>query len=100
MLTHGWWQMPFGWLQNNLQYRSNPIWAAELWKDNASQVENLVIKVCRVDAHITRSLATEEHENKQQVDQAAKIERAQMDLDCQYKGELFLAWWAHYTLGH
>ena len=33
-------------------------------------------------------------------DQAAKIEVAQIDLDWQNKSELFLAWWAHETLGH
>lgn len=45
-------------LQNNWQCRNNPIWAAELWKDIASQEENLAIKVCHVDAHIPRSLQT------------------------------------------
>ncbi|KAK4825645.1 hypothetical protein QYF61_001430 [Mycteria americana] len=30
----------------------------------------------------------------------AKIEVAQVDLDWQDKGELFIAWWAHDTSGH
>ncbi|KAK4807124.1 hypothetical protein QYF61_018465 [Mycteria americana] len=47
-----------------------------------------------------RSWATEEHQNNQQVDQAAKIEEAQVDLDWQHKGELFIARWAHDTSGH
>jgi len=34
------------------------------------------------------------------VDQAAKIEVAQVDLDWQHKGELFIARWDHDTLGH
>ncbi|GAB0210030.1 hypothetical protein GRJ2_003468800 [Grus japonensis] len=41
-----------------------------------------------------------EHQNNQQVDQAAKIEVAQVDLDWQRKGELFIARWAHDTSGH
>ena len=44
--------------------------------------------------------ALEEHQNNQQVDKAAKIEVAQMDLDWQHKSELFLAQWAHDTSGH
>ncbi|GAB0185445.1 macrophage immunometabolism regulator [Grus japonensis] len=36
----------------------------------------------------------------QQVDQAAEIEVAQVDLDQQHKGELFIAHWAHDTSGH
>ncbi|KAK4806833.1 hypothetical protein QYF61_005629 [Mycteria americana] len=64
------------------------------------EVENLVVKVCHVDAHVPKSQATEEHQNNQQVDQAAKIEVAQVDLDWQHKGELFIARWAHDTSGH
>ncbi|KAK4826081.1 hypothetical protein QYF61_005040 [Mycteria americana] len=37
---------------------------------------------------------------QQQVDQAAKIEAAQVDLDWQHKGGLFIARWAHDTSGH
>ncbi|KAK4809933.1 hypothetical protein QYF61_001660 [Mycteria americana] len=67
------------------------LWAAALWQDTAAQVEKLVVKVRN---------ATEEHENNQQVDQAAQIEVAEVDLDWQHKGELFIAWWAHDTSGH
>ncbi|KAK4823595.1 hypothetical protein QYF61_003795, partial [Mycteria americana] len=49
-------------------------------------VENLVVKVRCVDAHVPKSRATEEQQNNQQVDQAAKIEVAQVDLDWQNKG--------------
>ncbi|KAK4806727.1 hypothetical protein QYF61_007525 [Mycteria americana] len=64
------------------------------------RVENLVVKVRHVDAHVPKSRATEEHQNNQQVDQAAKIEVAQVDLDWQHKDELFIARWAHDTSGH
>ena len=43
---------------------------------------------------------TEEHQNNHQVDQAAKIEVAQVDLDWQHKGERCIARWAHGTSGH
>ncbi|KAK4810919.1 hypothetical protein QYF61_013327, partial [Mycteria americana] len=66
----------------------------------AARVEKLVVKVRHVDAHVPKSQATEEHQNNQQVDQAAKIEVAQVDLDWQHKGELFIALWAHDTSGH
>uniref|UniRef100_A0A8B9FPQ9 ribonuclease H n=1 Tax=Amazona collaria TaxID=241587 RepID=A0A8B9FPQ9_9PSIT len=93
----GWLQQ---WKQSNWQRRGKPIWAAALWQDIAARVQNLVIKVRHVDAHVPKSRATEEHQNNQQVDKAAQIEVAQMDLDWQHKGELFLARWAHDTLGH
>ncbi|GAB0207847.1 hypothetical protein GRJ2_003250400 [Grus japonensis] len=88
----------WGWLQqwkrNNWQHRGKPIWAAPLWQDIAARLEKLVVKVRHVDAHVPKSRATEEHQNNnQQVDQAAKIEVAQVDLDWQHKGELFTAWW-------
>ncbi|KAK4810590.1 hypothetical protein QYF61_007327 [Mycteria americana] len=93
----GWLQQ---WKQNNWQRRGKPIWAAASWQDIAARVENLVVKVRHVDAHVPKSQATEEHQNNEQVDQAAKIEVAQVDLDWQQKGELFIAWWAHDTSGH
>ncbi|KAK4826299.1 hypothetical protein QYF61_007146 [Mycteria americana] len=75
-------------------------WAAALWQDIAARVENLVVKALHVDAHVPRSRATEEHQNNQQVDQAAKIEVAQVDLDWQHKCELLIARWTHDTSGH
>ncbi|GAB0207493.1 hypothetical protein GRJ2_003215000 [Grus japonensis] len=94
----------WGWLQqwkrNNWQRRGKPIWAAPLWQDIAARLEKLVVKVHHVDAHVPKSRAAEEHQNNQQVDQAAKIEVAQVDLDWQRKGELFIARWAHDTSGH
>lgn len=47
-----------------------------------------------------KSCATEEHQNNQQVDKAAKTGIAQRDLDWVQKGELFIAQWAHETSGH
>ncbi|KAK4806878.1 hypothetical protein QYF61_012599 [Mycteria americana] len=79
------------WKQSNWQRRGKPIWAAALWQNIAARVENLAVKVRHVDAHVPESRATEEHQNNQQVDQAAKIEVAQVDLDWQHKGELFIA---------
>ncbi|GAB0183600.1 hypothetical protein GRJ2_000825300 [Grus japonensis] len=94
----------WGWLQqwkrSNWQCRGKPIWAAPLWQDIAAWLEKLVVKARHVDAHVPKSWAAEEHQNDQQVDQAAKIEVAQVDLDWQYKGELFIARWAHDTSGH
>ncbi|PKU34173.1 hypothetical protein llap_15523 [Limosa lapponica baueri] len=40
---------------------------------------------------MAKSRATKEHQNKQQVDWAAKIEVAEVDLDWQHKGELVIA---------
>ncbi|GAB0185532.1 hypothetical protein GRJ2_001018500 [Grus japonensis] len=93
----GWLQQ---WKQSNWQYRGKPIWAAPVWQDIAAQLEKLVVKVRHVDAHVPKSRATEEHQNNQQVDQAAKIEVTQVDLDWQHKGELFIARWPHDTSGH
>ncbi|TRZ05527.1 hypothetical protein HGM15179_020368 [Zosterops borbonicus] len=52
------------------------------------------------DAHVPRSRANEEQQNNQQVDEAAKIGELKIDLDCEHKGELFLARWAHDASGH
>ena len=93
----GWLQQ---WKQSNWQHRSKPFWAAALWQDIAAQVGNLVVKVHHIDAHIPKSRATEEHQNNQQVGQAAKTEVAQVDLDWQRESELFIAHWAHGTSGH
>jgi len=52
-----------------------------LWQDIAAQLEKLVIKILHVDARAHKSWATEEHQNNQQVDEAAKIKVAHVDLD-------------------
>ncbi|XP_064309328.1 ribonuclease H-like [Phalacrocorax carbo] len=94
------WEWLQQWKQSNWQRRGKPIWAATLWQDIAARVENLVVKVHHMDVHIPKSQATEEHLNNQQVDQAAEIEVAQVDLDWQHTGELSIAPWAHGTSGH
>ena len=71
-----------------------------MWQDIAAQVENLAVKVHHVDAHVPKNRATEEHRNNEQVDNVVRIEVAQMDLDWDHKGELFVAQWAHATSGH
>ena len=60
----------------------------------------MVVKVHHVDAHVPKIRATEEQKNNHQVDRAARIEVAQIDLDWQNRGELFLARWDHETSGH
>jgi len=57
----------------------------------------MVVKVRHIGAHVPKSCATEEHQNNQQMDQATRIEVAQVDW--QNKRELFLAQWAHCTSG-
>jgi len=84
----GWLQQ---WKQSNWQRRGKPIWAAPLWRDTAVLLEKLAVKVHHVDVHIPKSRATEEHQNNHQVDQAAKTEVAQVDLDWQHKGQFFIA---------
>jgi len=71
-----------------------------LWQDIAAQLEKLVVKVRHVDAYVPKSRATEKLQNNQQVDQAAKIAVAQVDLDWQLKGELSTCQWARDTSGH
>jgi len=100
MVANGLWGWLQQWNKNNWKHRGKPIWAASLWEDIAARLEQLAVKVCHLDAHVPKSQATEEHQNKHQVDQAAKIEVAQVDLDWQHKGELFIAQWARDTSDH
>ncbi|KAJ7396399.1 hypothetical protein BTVI_145476 [Pitangus sulphuratus] len=52
-----------------------------LWQDIVAQVENMTLKVHHIDAHMPKSHATEEHQNNEQVDKAAKIGIDQVDLE-------------------
>ena len=61
----GWLQQ---WKQNNWQWRGRPVWAAELWKDIAARIKNMVVKVRHVDAHVPKNRATEEQQNNHRVD--------------------------------
>ena len=64
----GWLQQ---WEQNNWQRRGKPVWTAELWKDIAARIKNIVVKVRHLDAHVPKNQATEEQKNAHQVDRAA-----------------------------
>ncbi|RMC19235.1 hypothetical protein DUI87_03841 [Hirundo rustica rustica] len=98
MVANALWGWLDRWKKANWQCRGKPIWAADEWKDIATWVERLPVKVRHVDAHVPRSWANEEHQNNEQVDQAVKIEVSK--IDWQQKGELFLARWAHDASGH
>uniref|UniRef100_A0A8U8BQ67 Uncharacterized protein n=1 Tax=Geospiza parvula TaxID=87175 RepID=A0A8U8BQ67_GEOPR len=100
MVANALWGWLERWKKANWQRRGKPIWAADEWKDIAARLEKLPVKVRHVDAHVPKSRANEEHQNNEQVDQAAKIEVSKIDLDWQHKGELFLARWAHDASGH
>ncbi|RMC04244.1 hypothetical protein DUI87_19063 [Hirundo rustica rustica] len=100
MVANALWGWLEKWKKANWQHRGKPIWAADEWKDIATRVDKLPVKVCHIDAHVPKSRANEEHQNNEQVDQAAKIEVSKIDLDWQHKGELFLARWAHDASGH
>ena len=82
----------WGWLERwkNANWKRRGIWVADEWKDVATWVEKLPVKVCHIDAHVPKSRANEEHRHNKQVDQAAEIGVSQIDLDWQHKGELFL----------
>ncbi|RMB97664.1 hypothetical protein DUI87_25815 [Hirundo rustica rustica] len=100
MVANALWGWLDRWKKANWQRRGKPIWDADEWKDIATRVGKLPVKVRHVDAHVPKSRANEEHRNNEQVDQAAKIEVSKIDLDWQHKGELFLARWAHDASGH
>ncbi|RMB88019.1 hypothetical protein DUI87_33965 [Hirundo rustica rustica] len=100
MVANALWGWLKRWKEANWQRGGKPIWAAKEWKDIATRVERLPVKVHHVDAHIPKSRANEEHRNNEQVDRAAKIEVSKIDLDWEHKGELFLARWAHDASGH
>ncbi|XP_050842343.1 uncharacterized protein LOC103824792 isoform X1 [Serinus canaria] len=100
MVANALWGWLERWKKANWQHRGKPIWAADEWKDIATRLEKLPVKVRHVDSYVPKSRANEEHRNNKQVDQAAKIEVSKIDLHWQHKGELFLAQWAHDASGH
>lgn len=65
-LTLGWWQTGC--------YGSGgkSVWAAALWQDIAAKAEDLPAKVHHGEPHIPKSHANEEHQNHEQVNQAAR----------------------------
>ncbi|GAB0190200.1 hypothetical protein GRJ2_001485300 [Grus japonensis] len=76
MVANALWGWLHQWKKTSWQRRGKPIWAAALWQDITARVENMAVKVRHVDAYVPKSCATEEHQNNEQVDKAAKIEVA------------------------
>ncbi|RMC22174.1 hypothetical protein DUI87_03047 [Hirundo rustica rustica] len=86
------------WKEANWQPGGKPIWAAKEWKDIATRVERLPVKVRHVDAHIPKSRANEEHRNKEQVihdcETCAAIKQAKWVKPLWYGGR-----WSKYKYG-
>ncbi|RMB95365.1 hypothetical protein DUI87_28353 [Hirundo rustica rustica] len=55
MVANALWGWLEKWKKANWQRRGKPIWAADEWKDIASWVEKLPVKVRHVDAHVPKS---------------------------------------------
>ncbi|RMC03471.1 hypothetical protein DUI87_20670 [Hirundo rustica rustica] len=71
MVANGLWGWLEKWKKANWQRRGKPIWAANEWKDIATRVEKLPVKVRHVDAHVPKSRANEEHRNNEQAHDAS-----------------------------
>ncbi|RMC05606.1 hypothetical protein DUI87_17691 [Hirundo rustica rustica] len=67
MVANALWGWLDRWKKANWQHRGKPSWAADEWKDIATRVEKLPVKVRHVDAHVPKSRANEEHRNNEQV---------------------------------
>ncbi|RMC20409.1 hypothetical protein DUI87_01259 [Hirundo rustica rustica] len=67
MVANALWGWLKRWKEANWQRGGKPIWAAEEWKDIATRVGRLPVKVRHVDAHIPKSRANEEHRNNERV---------------------------------
>ncbi|RMC22082.1 hypothetical protein DUI87_02954 [Hirundo rustica rustica] len=57
MVANALWGWLEKWKKANWQRRGKPIWAVDEWKDIATQVEKLPVKVRHVDAHVPKSRA-------------------------------------------
>ncbi|RMC05691.1 hypothetical protein DUI87_17776 [Hirundo rustica rustica] len=68
MVANALWGWLERWKKANWQCRGKSIWAADEWKDIATRVEMLLVKVRHVDAHVPKSRANEEHRNNKQID--------------------------------
>ncbi|RMC16019.1 hypothetical protein DUI87_08226 [Hirundo rustica rustica] len=86
------------WKKTNWQRRGKPIWAADEWKDIATQVEKLPVEVRHVDAHVPKSRAHEEHRKNEQVihdcETCAAIKQAKRVKPLWYGGR-----WSKYKYG-
>ncbi|RMC21389.1 hypothetical protein DUI87_02252 [Hirundo rustica rustica] len=61
MVANALWGWLDRWKKADWQRKEKPIWAADEWKDIATQVEKLPVKVRHVDAHVPKGRANEEH---------------------------------------
>ncbi|RMB97172.1 hypothetical protein DUI87_26333 [Hirundo rustica rustica] len=66
MVANALWGWLERWTKANWYCRGKPIWAADEWKDIATLVEKLPVKVCHVDTHVPKIQASEEHGNNKQ----------------------------------
>ncbi|RMB92716.1 hypothetical protein DUI87_30862 [Hirundo rustica rustica] len=98
MVANALWGWLKRWKEANWQHGGKPIWAAEEWKDIATRVGRLPVKVRHVDAHIPKSRANEEHRNNEQVihdcETCAAIKQAKRVKPLWYGGR-----WSKYKYG-
>ncbi|RMB92390.1 hypothetical protein DUI87_31191 [Hirundo rustica rustica] len=98
MVANALWGWLEKWKKANWQRRGKPIWAADEWKDIATRVEKLPVKVRHVDAHVPKSRANEEHRNNEQVihdcETCAAIKQAKRVKPLWYGGR-----WSKYKYG-
>ncbi|RMB97036.1 hypothetical protein DUI87_26483 [Hirundo rustica rustica] len=98
MVANALWGWLEKWKKANWQRRGKPIWAADEWKDIATRVEKLPVKVRHVDAHVPESRANEEHQNNEQVihdcETCAAIKQAKRVKPLWYGGR-----WSKYKYG-
>ena len=79
---------------------ANPSGPLHYGKTLLPRVENMVVEVHHIDAHVPKNCATEEYQNNQQVYQPLGLKQLRWSWDWQRKGERVLGWWAHDTSGH
>ncbi|RMC19429.1 hypothetical protein DUI87_04040 [Hirundo rustica rustica] len=98
MVANALWGWLKRWKEANWQHGGKPIWAAKEWKDIATRVERLPVKVHHLDAHISKSRANEEHRNNEQVihdcEMCAAIKQAEQVKPLWYGGR-----WSKYKYG-
>ncbi|RMC17141.1 hypothetical protein DUI87_05718 [Hirundo rustica rustica] len=98
MVANALWGWLEKWKKANWQRRGKLIWAVDEWKDIATRVEKLPVKVHHVDAHVPKSWANEEHQNNEQVihdcETCAAIKQAKQVKPLWYGGR-----WSKYKYG-
>ncbi|RMB97364.1 hypothetical protein DUI87_26092 [Hirundo rustica rustica] len=68
MVANALWGWLEKWKNTNWQRRGKQFWAVDEWKDIATRVEKLPVKVHHVNARVPKSQANEEHRNNEQLD--------------------------------